>query len=380
MKLKNKNIAPKEQNLDLDKPSRVELFNDGYIRAEYWEKDGQLHRENGPAEIHYYTNGAVWMERYYKNGKLHNTEDAAIQEYFDDGEWKSYAYYQNGVQLDPRTFGPVRPEEASDLLQFDGHLISPDDIGAQDWDDKKWEAFKAQPNLQGKLDAINPDDVYGYDPDDGMSLSQMKMFMLADEFSKNYDQVMLNREAWSYTDDLNEYIMEYAKNPDAFPSLKGTEYEEMAIEARSAILEAEDIIQNGACIVLNQKDERGGNYYEMLRVSFGSGERNMSVDVSYECNKPYAEKDCVISRSDYGVPSHNELLGLAYADLEEEIGVSQNDLFLMSEHEMNVLHIHADPVEALGDNYDAGKNKEAQFEFVRMFNEDKEAQVHGRTI
>ena len=114
-------------------------------------------------------------------------------------------------------------DKPSDLLQLDGHSISPDDIGAQDWDNKM-EAFKVQPNLQGKLDAINPDDVYGYDPDDGMSLSQMKMFMLADEFSKNYDEVMLNPVAWSYTDDLNEYIMEYAKNPDAFPSLKGTEY------------------------------------------------------------------------------------------------------------------------------------------------------------
>ena len=72
------------------------------------------------------------------------------------------------------------------------------------------------------------------------------------------------------------------------------------------------------------------------------------------------------------MPSHSELLGLAYADLEEEIGVSQNDLFLMSEHEMNV-SCPCNPVEALGDNYDAGMNKEAQFEFVRMFNEDKEA-------
>ena len=41
---------------------------------------------------------------------------------------------------------------------------------------------------------------------------------------------------------------------------------------------------------------------------------------------------------------------------------------------------HANPVEALGDNYDAGMNKEAQFEFVRMFNGDKEEQVHGRSI
>ena len=35
-------------------------------------------------------------------------------------------------------------------------------------------------------------------------------------------------------------------------------------------------------------------------------------------SKVYAEKDCVISRSDYGVPSHVNPRR-AYADLEEEI-------------------------------------------------------------
>ena len=94
---------------------RIEVNEYGTRR--YYNADGQLHRETGPAAIwadgskFWYQSGLrhrtdgpaiIWANgtrEWYQNGKRHRNDGAAI-EYSDDGK----AWYINGVRLSEAEF------------------------------------------------------------------------------------------------------------------------------------------------------------------------------------------------------------------------------------------------------------------------------------
>jgi hypothetical protein len=63
------------------------LENNGYKviskQKEVWfNKDNNLHREDGPAYIEYYVNGKIYIEAYYINGIFHNQNGTGFIKYY----------------------------------------------------------------------------------------------------------------------------------------------------------------------------------------------------------------------------------------------------------------------------------------------------------
>jgi antitoxin component YwqK of YwqJK toxin-antitoxin module len=69
------------------------LENDGYkkispLKEEWFNKDNEYHRENGPVYISYYENGKIKYERYFLNGNLHRENGPANISYYANGNIK----------------------------------------------------------------------------------------------------------------------------------------------------------------------------------------------------------------------------------------------------------------------------------------------------
>ena len=65
----------------------------GYIkRHEYCDKDGKLHREDGPAFIECNRHGIIILQRYHQNGELHREDGPAIISCDENGQpiWQDY--------------------------------------------------------------------------------------------------------------------------------------------------------------------------------------------------------------------------------------------------------------------------------------------------
>ena len=92
-------------------PKEVILNKLNYHKSEKQEvylKDGNLHKEDGPAYIECNDNGTVWREYWYFNGKLHREGRPAVIEYNDDGSISYEEWYLNGQQH--REDGPAYVE------------------------------------------------------------------------------------------------------------------------------------------------------------------------------------------------------------------------------------------------------------------------------
>lgn len=63
----------------------------------YFDTNGNLHNENGPAKIVYDINEKVIREEYYINGKLENGDEASIVEYDEDENISKEEFYENGI-------------------------------------------------------------------------------------------------------------------------------------------------------------------------------------------------------------------------------------------------------------------------------------------
>jgi hypothetical protein len=62
---------------------------------EWLDKDGEFHREDGPACTTYYENGNIKYENYYINGNKHRENGPAYVSYYENGNIKFKIYYLN---------------------------------------------------------------------------------------------------------------------------------------------------------------------------------------------------------------------------------------------------------------------------------------------
>jgi antitoxin component YwqK of YwqJK toxin-antitoxin module len=92
----------------------------GGIRCvEYVNKEGVLHREDGPAKVGWYECGNKGSEVYYINGVLHREDGPAEIQYYQSGTIGLEVWYKNGVRH--REDGP-----AWILYNSDGRLCNAD--------------------------------------------------------------------------------------------------------------------------------------------------------------------------------------------------------------------------------------------------------------
>jgi len=64
---------------------------------QYFDADGKLHRENGPASISRYgSNGAVGHIYYYRHGEPHRSDGPAQQNWWSDGSLEWEVWYLDG--------------------------------------------------------------------------------------------------------------------------------------------------------------------------------------------------------------------------------------------------------------------------------------------
>ena len=65
----------------------------------YYNKDMDIHRDNGPAIVWYFRDGKIDTEIYMKNGRKHREGGPAVIIYDSNGEMYSESFWINGVQL-----------------------------------------------------------------------------------------------------------------------------------------------------------------------------------------------------------------------------------------------------------------------------------------
>ncbi|NMW59829.1 hypothetical protein HHJ81_01720 [Mobiluncus mulieris] len=73
----------------------------GLWRKEYRNKNGELHRTDGPALVVWHPNNQVWLHKYYFHGNLHREGGPAIIEYDENGSLERSEYYRHGCVVDP---------------------------------------------------------------------------------------------------------------------------------------------------------------------------------------------------------------------------------------------------------------------------------------
>ena len=84
-----------------DTPTSIEYFTGGNVAFVKWEKEGELHREAGPALIRYNRTGDIVLEEWHLCGKLHREDGPAEIMYNADGEVFERNYYEHGEEVDP---------------------------------------------------------------------------------------------------------------------------------------------------------------------------------------------------------------------------------------------------------------------------------------
>jgi antitoxin component YwqK of YwqJK toxin-antitoxin module len=74
------------------------------IAVKYFDNDGKLHRENGPAFIYFYKSGELLQEKYYFHGIRHRKDDYQSISYYPNGNIWKLEYYENDTLIDSKTF------------------------------------------------------------------------------------------------------------------------------------------------------------------------------------------------------------------------------------------------------------------------------------
>ena len=96
----------------------VEFFSNGNLKSEKWLKDGQLHREDGPAQIEHSRDGTVWSETWYTQGERNRLDGPAVTEYHDNGRVNIEMWYVQNERH--REDGPAyigRSEETGQITE-----------------------------------------------------------------------------------------------------------------------------------------------------------------------------------------------------------------------------------------------------------------------
>jgi len=94
------------QKMDLDS---------GVVLEEKHERDGRLHRENGPALVRRHAGtGRVLLESYYNDGRLHRDYGPALIGYYLSGAIQAEEWYHHGFKHRNAIRGPAEIERASD--------------------------------------------------------------------------------------------------------------------------------------------------------------------------------------------------------------------------------------------------------------------------
>ena len=91
-----------------------------------WYKDGQKHREDGPARIKYHENGDKYEEGWYKNRKKHREGEPAEIAYYDHEIKMREAWYKDGKRH--RDDGP-----AVSWYDVNGSISGKGEHAAQAW-------------------------------------------------------------------------------------------------------------------------------------------------------------------------------------------------------------------------------------------------------
>ena len=78
---------------------RVFWENGNLKREEFFNSDGQYHREHGPAYCRWYWDGKLEYEEYWLNGKLNNAAGPAVRYWYENGQLEHEAYCLNGRKL-----------------------------------------------------------------------------------------------------------------------------------------------------------------------------------------------------------------------------------------------------------------------------------------
>jgi antitoxin component YwqK of YwqJK toxin-antitoxin module len=79
----------------VDGPARIWYYENGNIKSKSYFSNNKLHREDGPATIRYYENGRIEFEAYYLNGTAHREDGPAEIWYCENGNIESEKYYLN---------------------------------------------------------------------------------------------------------------------------------------------------------------------------------------------------------------------------------------------------------------------------------------------
>ena len=73
-----------------------EFWPNGNIKSrEYFNDNGQLHKEDGPARQRWYENGQLRFQAYFINGRRHNEQGPARQRWYENGQLEFQEYYIN---------------------------------------------------------------------------------------------------------------------------------------------------------------------------------------------------------------------------------------------------------------------------------------------
>lgn len=71
-------------NYLLDLPDTAVFEEDFNLYQFSYHKNGELHRENGPAKISIYENGIILSKEWYKNGKEHRENGPSYIQYYSE--------------------------------------------------------------------------------------------------------------------------------------------------------------------------------------------------------------------------------------------------------------------------------------------------------
>ncbi|MGA7870264.1 MAG: hypothetical protein WCA22_05125 [Candidatus Binatus sp.] len=118
-----------------DGAARIHHEPDGEYSTEHWFRDGQQHRDDGPAVVERQADGSRF-EEYCRNGKLHREDGPAEIEYGPDGFIGYQSYWRDGTQLEQapeRQNSPDKeqpqPQSALDKIVADAKNRIPEPVG-----------------------------------------------------------------------------------------------------------------------------------------------------------------------------------------------------------------------------------------------------------
>lgn len=77
-------------------PAHVRHYSNGNIAEEIWFNHGFIHRVNDPARIGYYNNGKIAYEYYMQNGEYHRKGGPSCKKYYPNGQLNKECWHING--------------------------------------------------------------------------------------------------------------------------------------------------------------------------------------------------------------------------------------------------------------------------------------------